>query len=89
MIAFSTAHRVPHEAPLQMPGPFALLFTMAMGASRCASQNHWFTDVVGSICLGWLLMHWIPCPLYLALPNDTADSPGSRLPTSFIPSGIR
>ncbi|MDA8138408.1 MAG: phosphatase PAP2 family protein [Desulfobacteraceae bacterium] len=40
-------------------GGLALLFTMAMGIARCASQNHWLTDVMGSICLGWLLMHWI------------------------------
>jgi membrane-associated phospholipid phosphatase len=40
-------------------GALALMFTAAMGYARCASQNHWLTDVAGSICLGWLFMHWI------------------------------
>lgn len=40
-------------------GGMALLFSASMGITRCASQNHWLTDVLGSICLGWLLMHWI------------------------------
>lgn len=40
-------------------GAIALLFSAAMGAARCASSNHWLTDVLGSICMGWLLMHWI------------------------------
>lgn len=40
-------------------GALALLYTAAMGVARCASQHHWLTDILGSICLGWLLMHWI------------------------------
>lgn len=40
-------------------GAIALLYSAAMGVARCASQNHWLTDVLGSICLGWLFMHWI------------------------------
>jgi membrane-associated phospholipid phosphatase len=42
-----------------MIGAIALGFSAAMGVARCASQNHWLTDVLGSICLGWLLIHWI------------------------------
>jgi membrane-associated phospholipid phosphatase len=38
-------------------GGLALAFALLMGIARCMSQSHWVTDVLGSICLGWLCVH--------------------------------
>jgi membrane-associated phospholipid phosphatase len=40
-------------------GVFALCLCLVVGVARCATQSHWLTDILGSICFGWLLMHWI------------------------------
>jgi membrane-associated phospholipid phosphatase len=40
-------------------GGIALVFALLMGSARCMSQSHWLTDVLGSICMGWLWMHVI------------------------------
>jgi membrane-associated phospholipid phosphatase len=38
-------------------GGGVILFCMIMGVARCMSSSHWLTDVVGSVCLGWPIMH--------------------------------
>jgi hypothetical protein len=38
-------------------GLAALCFSLLMGLARCMSLSHWFSDVTGSICLGWMVMH--------------------------------
>ncbi|MBT8340386.1 MAG: phosphatase PAP2 family protein, partial [Desulfatitalea sp.] len=40
-------------------GAFVVLFSLGMGWARCVSRSHWLTDVLGAICLGFLLMHWL------------------------------
>lgn len=38
-------------------GLVALCFSLLMGLARCMSLSHWFSDVTGAICLGWMAMH--------------------------------
>jgi membrane-associated phospholipid phosphatase len=40
-------------------GGFAIFASIAMGVARCMSSSHWLTDVVGAVCFGWLIMHWL------------------------------
>lgn len=40
-------------------GLAAVCFSMVMGLARCMSLSHWFSDVTGAICLGWIVMHVI------------------------------
>ncbi|MEJ2038380.1 MAG: phosphatase PAP2 family protein [Desulfosarcinaceae bacterium] len=40
-------------------GVAALGMSLVMGVARCMSLSHWLTDVVGSVCLGWIVMHGI------------------------------
>jgi membrane-associated phospholipid phosphatase len=38
-------------------GIIAMAFCMAMAAARCMSWNHWLSDTLGSIFMGWIVMH--------------------------------
>lgn len=40
-------------------GMFTILTSISMGVARCMSSSHWLTDVVGAVCFGWLIMHWL------------------------------
>lgn len=40
-------------------GIFAMAFCLAMAAARCMSWNHWLSDTIGSIFMGWMLMHML------------------------------
>ena len=35
----------------------SILLSLAMGFSRCMTLNHWLTDTLGSILIGWFIMH--------------------------------
>ncbi len=40
-------------------GAGILILSVTMAVARCMSASHWLTDVAGSICLGWPVMHLI------------------------------
>lgn len=40
-------------------GGLALGLSLLMGVMRCVTAHHWLTDILASIGLGWLVMHWV------------------------------
>jgi membrane-associated phospholipid phosphatase len=40
-------------------GALMLILCLAMATARCMSSSHWLTDVLGSICLGSVIMHFL------------------------------
>ena len=35
----------------------SVMVSLAMGLTRCMTLSHWLTDILGSVLIGWLIMH--------------------------------
>ena len=35
----------------------SIILSLAMGLARCMTLSHWITDILGSILIGWIIMH--------------------------------
>ena len=35
----------------------SVIASLAMGLTRCISLSHWLTDILGSVLMGWIIMH--------------------------------
>ena len=65
-------------------GIIAMAFCLAMAAARCMSWNHWLSDTLGSIFLGWIVMHILYFHV-MKIPQQRRFMAASGWPTALPP----